>query len=100
MVASQAVMEHGPIRAIAEVSANMEAQAASGEWDKVEELAGKLRSAVMAVPEDQRRDALLMAHRTIEHIQDVARAARQTTAEKLSAIRRGRDATRAYATNE
>ena len=70
MVASQAVMEHGPIRAIAEVSANMEAQAASGEWDKVEELAGKLRSAVMA------------------------------TAEKLSAIRRGRDATRAYATNE
>ncbi len=100
MVASQAVMEQGPIRAIAEVTANMEAQAASGEWDKVEELAGKLRSAVMAVPEDQRRDALLMAHRTIEHIQDVARAARQTTAEKLSAIRRGRDATRAYATNE
>ena len=100
MVASQAVMERDPIRVIAEVSANMEAQAASGEWEKVEELAGKLRNAVMAVPEDQRRDALLMAHRTIEHIQDVARAARQTTAEKLSAIRRGRDATRAYATNE
>ena len=100
MVASQAVLEHGPIREVAEVSARMEAQAASGEWDKVEDLAGKLRSAVMAVPEPQRRDALLMAHRTIEHIQELASVARQTTAEKLSAIRRGRDATRAYATNE
>lgn len=100
MVASQAVMEQGPIRDVAEVSASMEAEAESGEWEKVEQLAGKLRSAVMAVPEHERRDALLLAHRTIEHIQDVARAARETTAAKLSAIHRGRDATRAYATNE
>ncbi len=100
MVASQAVMEQGPMRAVVDISADIEAQAESGEWEKVEELAGKLRSAVMAVPEEQRRAALLMAHRTIEHIQERATAARQTTAEKLSAIRRGRDATRAYAGNE
>ena len=100
MVASQAVIEQGPVRAVAEVSANIEAHAELGEWEKVEELAGKLRSAVMAVPEEQRRDALLSAHRTIEHIQELAGSARQTTAEKLSAIRRGRDATRAYSGNE
>ena len=50
----------------------MEAHAASGDWDKVEELAGRLRSAVMAVPEDQRRATLLAAHRTIEQIQELA----------------------------
>jgi len=100
MVASQAVMEKHQDDIVLEISATMEAHAASGDWDKVEELAGRLRSAVMAVPEDQRRATLLAAHRTIEQIQELASSARGEVTEKLSAIRRGKDATRAYAGTE
>lgn len=100
MVASQAVMEKRQHDAVLEISATMEAHAASGDWDKVEELAGRLRNAVMAVPEAERRAALLSAHRTIEQIQGLARSARGDVTEKLSAIRRGKDATKAYAGTE
>lgn len=97
MVASQAAMEQSPEGIVMEMSADMEAHAAAGDWERVEDLAVRIRSAVMAVPESQRREALLAVRRSMEHVQTAAHDARSDVTEKLSAIRRGKDATRAYA---
>jgi len=90
-------MEHAPGDIVLEMSAAMEMHAASGDWEIVEELAVRIRSAVMAVPESQRREALLAVRRSMEQVQSLAHDARSDVTEKLSAIRRGKDATRAYA---
>lgn len=81
---------------VLEMLAAMEAHAASGEWDRVEELTMRLRSVVMTVPEQQRHEALLALRRSTEHVQELAHDARCGVTEKLCAIRRGRDVTKAY----
>lgn len=96
MVASQAVIEQGPELVVEELSASMEAHAASGEWERVEEIAARLKNAVMQVPEDRRRPALLAAHRATLHIESMARTAHDDVTSRLTAIRRGQNATRAY----
>ncbi len=100
MVASEAVIQESPATGVAEVSAAMEAHATTGEWELVEELVARLRAAVMDVPEGQRRESLLVAQQALERVQSHAKDARGDVAEKLSAIRRGKDAARAYAAAE
>ncbi len=97
MVASQAVIEQGPDSIVLQLSASMEAHAASGEWERIEEIAARLHSVIMAVPGHQRREVLLAAKHSMEKVQTLAHYARSDVAEKLSAMRRGKDATRAYA---
>ena len=75
----------------------LKARKAPGEWERTEEIAARLRSAIMAVPGHQRREVLLAAKQSMEKVQTLAQYARSDVAEKLSAIRRGKDATRAYA---
>ena len=96
MVASQQVMQQDPQAVACDMSDNMEAFARHGEWDRVEEIAAKLRAAVMQVPEEQRRETILSVSRSIELVQSLADGARADVKEKLSAIRRGKDATAAY----
>lgn len=96
MVASQAVIEHGPDLIVEELSASMEAHAASGEWERVEEIAARLKNAVMQVPEERRRHALVIAQRATAHIEMMARTAHEDVSTRLTAIRRGRNVTRAY----
>lgn len=101
MVASQAAMEQSrtggtPAEIVLEMAASMEASAEHGEWDRVEEIAQRLRSAVMQVPEADRRGSLLAAQRSTEKVQALADSARHDVTGKLSDIRRGRDAAKAY----
>ena len=97
MVASHAVVQQDAARTVAEMSAAMEKHANEGDWERVEEIAVKLRVAVMDVPERLRRDALLAAQRSLDRVQLNARDARGEVADKLSALRRGEDARKAYA---
>ena len=96
MVASQQVMQQYAQAVATDMSDSMEAFAQHGEWDRVEEIAAKLRAAVMRVPEDQRRETLLCVGRSIERVQTLAEGARSDVKDKLSAIRRGKDAAAAY----
>jgi len=96
MVASQAVMEQGPEHVVQELTASMEAYAASGDWERVEEVAARLKRVVMQVPEDRRRNAILAASRVAEQVESIARTAHDDIGARLTAIRRGKDATRAY----
>ena len=90
MVASQQAMQSEAVTVTAEMTDSMAAHAADGDWERVEEIAIKLRAAIMQVPEHDRRRAILSAARSLENVQDMARQARHTLAGKLSAIRRGR----------
>lgn len=96
MVASSAAVQQDPAHVTAEMAASMEAHAGAGDWERVEELAAKLRAIVMQVPESRRRDAILMAQRSMEKVQTLAQDARTDVTGKLAAIRRGKDATAAY----
>ena len=96
MVASQQVMQQDPQAVASDMSDSMEAFARHGDWDRVEEIAAKLRAAVMQVPEAERRETILSVSRSIERVQSLAEGARSDVKEKLSAIRRGKDATAAY----
>lgn len=97
MVASRAVMQQGPSGVVMEMTAAMESFAASGDWDRVEEISQRLKHAVMAVPEDQRREALLEAQRGMEQVRSLALEARSDVTGRLRALKRGRHAREAYA---
>lgn len=100
MAASHEVMERSAADTASEMIAAMEAHAARGEWQRVEDIAAKLRSAVTQIPENKRRETLLTARRSIEGVTALAQNARNEVTEKLSAIRRGKDATRAYSATD
>ena len=96
MVASRESMEQSPDAIASEMTTSMEAHAASGDWERVEEITVKLRAAVMQVPESRRRELLLAVGRSIEKVQTLAQDARHEVTDRLSAIRRGKDAAAAY----
>ena len=96
MVASQQVMQQDPQVVAADMSDSMEAFAEHGEWERVEEIAAQLRAAVMRVPEEQRRETLVIVSRSIERVQTLAQGAQSDVKDKLSALRRGKDAAAAY----
>jgi len=75
---------------------NMRTLASTGDWQKVEEFAIKLRTAVLKVPESERRETILAIRRSTDKVQALAMRERSAIAGKLSALHRGRDATRAY----
>ena len=99
-MASQEVREKGAEDRVAELLARMESCASAGEWERVESLAIRIRNAVMQVPEDKRRDVMLATRRCLMQVQSLAKSAHHETAEKLTAIRRGKQVTRAYAASE
>ena len=96
MAASQAEIKQSPDSIVLEMSEVMESCAASGEWERVEEIATSLRSAVMQVPERLRRDAMLAVQRSVEQVHALAQGARSDVGDQLSGLRRGQDARKAY----
>ena len=97
MVASQAAMQERPETVALEMAQSMAEHAGAGDWERVEELAVSIRSAIMQVPESRRRDVLLNVQRHLQHVNDMAEKYRGDIADRLSVIRRGRHAARAYA---
>lgn len=96
MVATQAAMREDPRHVVEEMTAVMEASARNGDWERVEELAARLQMAVMAVPESARRAALEEAQRSMDQVRSLAVKARSEVTGRLSALKRGQHATRAY----
>lgn len=96
MVASQARMTETPEMIVQQMSEHMETLASNGDWAAVENLAVRLRAAVMNVPEEERRAWLIAAARSTERVAAEAESARQDVTGRISAIRRGQKATQAY----
>jgi hypothetical protein len=96
MVASQAALEETPESMVLQMAEQMEALAAAGDWQRIEEIAVRLRVAVMHVPESERRAVLLAVQRSTEKIAVGAQQARQTVSGKLAELRLGQVAKKAY----
>ena len=96
MVASHAAMQDTPQSVVLEMSEHMETLAAAGDWAEVENLAVRLRAAVMRVPEAERRSILIAVQQSAERVAETARSAREDVTGRISAIRRGQAATKAY----
>jgi len=76
--------------------ARMEELAIAGDWDDVGEIAARLRTAVMDVPEADRRAVLLVVKRSTDKVEAGAKKARGNVTDRLSELRRGQAAKKAY----
>lgn len=96
MALNNAHAAESPETVVIEMTRHLEALAREGEWDEVEALTVRLRGAVMNVPEDRRRDAIHEVQRVTEKVLAEAEIAHRQLADRLSGLRRGQVATRAY----
>ncbi len=96
MVANRAAAEIGPGRIAREMAEHMEELAAKGQWSGVEHIVIRLRSVVLEVPEGERREVMQFVNYCLERVRTEALSSRGEVTGKLSEIRRGRDAARAY----
>jgi len=97
MVANPAEIERSAEFEALEMIALIERVAEQGEWERAEKLTSQLRLAIVEIPgEQQRAEIAQRAHKVLERVQTVALTSRVEVLEKLSEIRRGRDAQRAY----
>ena len=96
MAANQATIAAQPADVAMDVVARMEALAESGDWSRVEQLAVRLRHTVLEIPENQRQATIASIGHCLERLQIKVLGSRGEVTEKLSDIRRGRVATRAY----
>lgn len=96
MALNHAESAESPETVVLEMTQHLEALARDGEWDEVENLTVRLRSAVMNVPEDRRRDAIHEVQRVTEKVLAEAEIAHRQLADRLAGLRRGQVATRAY----
>jgi hypothetical protein len=96
MAANQATISARPADVAMDTIARMEALAASGEWSRIEQLAVRLRNAILEIPEDERQATIVSVGHCLERLQIKVLVSRGEVTEKLSDIRRGRVATRAY----
>ena len=96
MVASQASLEENPVTVVLQMAGEMEALADAGEWERIEEIAVQLRAAVMNVPVAERSALLRAVQRSTDKVAAGAKQARQTVSDKISELRRGQVAKKAY----
>lgn len=96
MVASQAVLDESPISIALHIAEQMQTLAVAGEWQRIEEITPQLQRAILNVPESERRPVLLEVQRSLLHVADAATHARQVVTEKISDLRRGQVAKKAY----
>ena len=96
MVASQATLDDSPVAVVLQMLEQMESLAGAGEWERIEEIVRRLHAALMNVPEAERRPLLLAAQRSTENVAAGAKQARQTVSDKISELRRGQVAKKAY----
>ncbi len=81
---------------VLQMSEQMEALAAAGDWDEIENLAIRLRIEIMNVPESDRRSVLLLLQQSTEKLVSQAKHARRNVSDKMSELRRGQKAKKAY----
>ncbi len=96
MVASPEVIADNAELLVMEMSQRMEALVAAGDWDEVEDIIMRIRSTVMNVPEANRRAVVIALQRSTEKVSAEAKIARQTVTGKISELRRGQVAKKAY----
>lgn len=96
MALTNAHTQQSPETVVIEMTQHLQALAKDGEWDEIENLAVRLRGAVMNVPEDRRREAIHEVQRVTEKVRAEAEIAHRDLADRLSGLRRGQVATRAY----
>lgn len=96
MVANRATIHDSSASAAFELSERIETLAAAGDWDQIENLTVRLQAAVTKVPEAERRAVLLAVQRSIEKVAAAAKLARQGVSGKLTELRRGQVAKKAY----
>ncbi|MDJ0699963.1 MAG: hypothetical protein QNJ07_08915 [Woeseiaceae bacterium] len=84
------------MESLLELVAAMDAAAERGEWGRIEEFSQQLRVIIADVPAAERRAAIETAQRTMRRLHQKAESARHDITDKLSEIRRGRDAAKAY----
>lgn len=99
MVASQASMTRPPETPesiVREMSEHLVTLAEAGDWEEVERITARLRGAVMNVPEERRRSVVIALQRSLQKVAETAAASRQGVRGRLSELRRGQAATKAY----
>lgn len=96
MAAGSAQRTQTPETIVREMSAHLEELAAAGEWRDVEQLMAQLHGALMSVPEYERRPLVLVVQRTVEAVADIVQGARDEVAGRISTLRRGQRAAKAY----
>ena len=96
MAANPAAVTQTPESVVLEMAEHMETLAAAGAWSELEDLVVRMRSAVMQVSEAERHDVLVAVRQTTERVSLAASNARQEVTGRISAIRRGQIAAKAY----
>jgi|GEM_PF-1265658 len=96
MVANHIAMETSPSARALEMIARIDALVENGEWSRTQQLVERIKIIVPEVQGDERQQVLRAFAHCLDRVQSMALASRNDVAEKLSAVRRGRMATRAY----
>ena len=96
MVASQAALADNAKTIALEMAEHIETLAKAGEWDEVEDMVVRLRSIIMQVPEAERRAVIVKIQQSIDTVSAAARDARQDVTSKVTELRRGQAAKKAY----
>jgi len=96
MVASKAAMTESPGAVVREMSEYIEALVDEGDWVEVEDMLVRLRGALLNVPEDERRDLIIVVQQITDKVAAKAEQAREGLAGRLSTLKRGRRARTAY----
>jgi len=96
MVASRTTSEVSPASMAREMAKNLEQLAANDQWNGAEQVVARLSSVILEIPEDERREVLEYVSYCLERVRTQALSSRGEVTSKLSEIRRGRDAARAY----
>ncbi len=96
MVASQAVLAESPAHIALALVEQMEALARAGDWEHIEDVAIRLRGAVMDVPEAERGPVLVAAQHCVERVAAEAVDARKAITGEVHELRKGQAAKKAY----
>jgi hypothetical protein len=96
MVASRVAIAETAATIALEMAEHMEALAVAGDWDDVENITVRIRRAVMNVPEADRRAVVLAVQRSNEKVAIEAKKIHRTVTGKISELRRGQAAKKAY----
>ena len=81
---------------VRDMAADLEELAAAGEWKDLERLMGQLHSALLSVPEYERRPLVLAVQKSVEAAAEHVSTARDDVAGRISTLRRGQRAAKAY----
>ncbi len=96
MGAGSAERTQTPEMIVREMAAHLGDLSAAGEWKDLERLMGQLHSALLSVPEYERRPLVLTVQKSVDTAAERVSAARDEVAGRISTLRRGQRAAKAY----